>query len=604
MGEKNMQAAPLLTINDMAFHYSKRFIWGINQESVKLFFRCCNMRVYIDGFVDDELAGRTIYHKMIYRIEDIPAENSILFVSQPGKKGEITSEIAVCDHPVIMNPKTGNADIYIYGAGKIGKWLLDYLKQNHITVKGFIDTDLKKVNTDLSGIRVYGQSVLKSLDQGTIIIEAGKYYQEIDLIVRECNQSVERYYCENTLWFRDDMIWIDENIFFGGAKSVDGSFDGKTIYLCGNNDDVAGRYCEVFQLLDFKDTCIAKWEDDIDDAGDFCCIEDAVLEENCFIIFCSEVIGKRELGKLYDLGLERGKDFCDIRCNIWEKAGYLHSPQCQGIQILDINLAYTRDMQGEVPGIAVLGDNRKDNYKIAILGASTTTSGYFWIKSWPEILYDKYLNGHVTIFNGAVEGYTSAQELIKLMRDIVGLKPDMVIVYDGYNDVARKAAFPDMPNVYAIPYMKTIMEYAGGGKAEKYNIFCGMPSTGTVIEDWLKNIEYMHAVCEINHIKFLSCVQPLLYSKPDISLKGDRILKEKWDLQFGTPEVVTIPIRELRKAAAEICQTHKYIYDLSHIFDDQEVYMDFCHVFEAGNEIIADEIYKILKKMEKDFIAL
>ena len=38
-----------------------------------------------------------------------------------------------------------------------------------------------------------------------------------------------------------------------------------------------------------------------------------------------------------------------------------------------------------------------------------------------------------------------------------------------------------------------------------------------------------------------------------------------------------------------------YIYDLSHIFDgENDIYMDVCHVWQKGNQIIAQEIEKII----------
>lgn len=39
-----------------------------------------------------------------------------------------------------------------------------------------------------------------------------------------------------------------------------------------------------------------------------------------------------------------------------------------------------------------------------------------------------------------------------------------------------------------------------------------------------------------------------------------------------------------------------YMYDLSHIFDGcEDVYMDYVHVWESGNRIIAKEIGSIIR---------
>lgn len=592
----NESAMPLLVINPMAEEYSKKYIIGTDEHSLKLFFKLCSLRIYIDGFIDNELQGKTIYHKRIYGIEDISVTDSILLTETPKKN--ILSKIAVCDEVIVLNPKINWSDAYIYGAGYVGTKLLSYLQGKNITVRGFIDSDETKIGSTILGVKVYSKSVIATLCSGASVIEAGKYYQEIDMVVCQLNKNVDRFFYTDIYaeigMLRDNTIWIDANVFFDGVIFLDKGFDNRKIFLCGMDYKIINKYFEVFKLLDFANICMAKWEESISENEEMDCIEDALLEDDFLIVYCCAMIDDENLSRLCNLGLERGRDFCDIRCDLWERQQYLHSPNFKGIQMLDINLAYTRDMGSEYPGISILGENRISDYKIAVLGGSTSTSGYFWIKSWPEFLYEKYYGKDITIFNGAVEGYTSAQELIKLMRDIVCLKPDLLIVYDGYNDVAAKPAFPDMPNPFAIPYMKTIMEYANRrlGDAEKYKIFCGMPSSKSAIEDWLKNIEYMHAVCEVNDIKFFSFIQPLFYSKPDLVLKEDIILNKKWDFHFGDSEVVKTPVRELRECAKEISKTHEYIYDLSHIFDDEEVYLDQCHVFENGNQIIASEIYR------------
>lgn len=591
------QPLPVL-VNPVIFLYSRRYIVGTDENSLKLFLQLCSMRVYVDGFIDDELKGKTIYHKRVYSMKDISKVDSILLADNL-KKNDF-SGVAICDCVIEINSDIDWSNAYIYGAGNMGIKLLRHLQDNNITINGFIDCDKTKAGTVILGVKVYHTSILTSLRSGIAVIEAGKYYQEMDAIVFELNKNVKRFFYMDMSGQRNDAIWVWHDILFDRGILLDLGFDNRKIYLCGKDKKIAEQYLDIFKLLDFEDVCIAKWSELVPDNEETVYIEDALLEENSLVIFCSETVGDEDLERLYNLGMERGKDFCDIRCNIWERQQYMHSAHCNGIQVLDVNLAYTRNMGSRFPGIAILGENLENDYKIAVLGASTSTSGYFRVKSWPEFLYEKFSDAHITILNGAVEGYTSAQELIKLIRDIVCLKPDLVIVYDGYNDMANQSAFPEMPNIYAISYMKTIMEYANGrmGNVRNRDIFCGIPSLGNAIEDWLKNIEYMNAVCEINHIKFVSFIQPLFYSKPKMTLKEDIILQKKWDFHFGIPETVKVPVKELRKRAAEISRTYEYIFDLSPIFDtsEEQIYFDICHVLDKGNAIIADEVYKIIQK--------
>lgn len=596
---KKKQSMPFLILNPEVIKYTRRYIWGTDQKALRLFFRLCNMRVYVDGFIDDELDGATIYHKKIYSMKQIPTSESILLLADAER--ECSVEAAACDTPVVINPAIGCSDLYIYGAGDMGRILLDYLKGKNIVVKGFIDSDAAKVNTYVSGIKVYQSDILRSLGEGTSVIAAGKYYQEIDERVYQINEKIGRYYFANPSILSDTAIYVDQYRTFDGLLFLDRGFENKKIYLRGKDYKQSCQYLELFLLLDFEDICIAKWSENTSENEEICCIEDVLLEENSYIIYCSDSIEEVELERLHKLGLKRGKDYCDIRCNVWEKKQYVFSSKSHGIQILDINLAYTREMGWDFPGIAIYGDNCEEDYKIAVLGGSTSTDGYYDFKCWPSILFEKYSGSRVTIFNAAVEGYASAQELIKLMRDIVPLKPDMVIVFDGCNDLPRDA-MPSVANIFEFTYMKTIMEYINGqigAEAGKHKIFCGIPACERAIEVWLKNIKYMHAVCEINNIKFLSFMQPLFYGKPKMHSKQDAIVHKKWDIHYGeASETIKVSMREFRKRAPEICKANDYIYDLSDILDNEE-YMDSLHVFEKGNRIIADEIFKVINDVVK-----
>lgn len=588
---ENRQSTPLFIMNPVVLNYSKRYILGTTPNALKLFFRLCNMRIYVDGFVDDELDGVTIYHKRIYKKESLAFSDSILLTVD--SVTEDLMGLAVCKNPVVINPEISGTDIFIYGAGYMGRMLMDYLRKSDLVVRGFIDSDSGKANDDISGIKVYTPDILQSLQKETSIIEAGKYYKEIDMIISEHNKALNRYYFADTIALRDEAIWVDDNKSFDGIIFCDGKgdFGDKVIYLCGRDYDLVQKYYEVFKLLDFEHVCIAKWSQELPGVGEqeICCVEEALLEENFLIVFCG-LVTEEDFEKLQNLGLERGKDFCDIRCNIWEKQ------ECYE-QILDVNLGYTRNMQGTFPGIAVHGNNAERDYKIVVLGASTSSSGFYRFKSWPEILYEICGNDNVTIFNGAVEGYVSAQELIKLMRDIVWLNPDLVIVYDGHSDVARNGAY----NIFDIPYMSTVMEYADRNigkeaKTSSRSIFHGIPPMADALEVWLKNIEYMHAVCEINHIKFISFMQPNFFSKPQIISKEEMVTRKKWRCRFSSYiEMIETQLKDFRKAAPIVSKSHEYIYDLTDIFDKEDVYMDNCHVYEDGNKIIAQEIYKVIK---------
>lgn len=113
--------------------------------------------------------------------------------------------------------------------------------------------------------------------------------------------------------------------------------------------------------------------------------------------------------------------------------------------ILDTNLGHNFLADSKYPGIMVYGDDTAEDFKIAVLGGSTTDGKFTFFKSWPELMYEELGNQNfknVTVYNGGVSGYASGQELLKLIRDMIPLKPDMVIVYDGFNDLNYRNPYP------------------------------------------------------------------------------------------------------------------------------------------------------------------
>lgn len=76
--------------------------------------------------------------------------------------------------------------------------------------------------------------------------------------------------------------------------------------------------------------------------------------------------------------------------------------------------------------------------RILILGGSTSDQFYDQ-NNWPKQLYTRLKEGQYNfkIYNGAVAGYNSSQELLKLLRDIRIIRPHIVISYNGVNEVFR-----------------------------------------------------------------------------------------------------------------------------------------------------------------------
>ena len=89
----------------------------------------------------------------------------------------------------------------------------------------------------------------------------------------------------------------------------------------------------------------------------------------------------------------------------------------------------------------------QNTFRIVAVGGSTTYSidVQNYRNSYPDLL-EQYLraNGfdHVEILNAGATEYTSNQNLINLQLRVLPLQPDLVIVYQGFNDIRDRFVYP------------------------------------------------------------------------------------------------------------------------------------------------------------------
>lgn len=361
----------------------------------------------------------------------------------------------------------------------------------------------------------------------------------------------------------------------------------KRIFLYGFTER-SRRIAEIYELLDFyiegyiDDELYGKHQ-----AKRIIAIEELTYEDNIFVLinrecYCSNI------KKLADLGISMFENMAiDNPFGTW----YLGI----GNQVLDINLGHSFVGRQGICGFEVLGSNDNNAFSIVILGGSTTDGTLFPFMSWPEILMEKIGNRNVKIYNGGVVGYTSTQELVKLLRDVLYLRPDMVITYDGFNDMVASAD----KNPFSFSDVQRAMEYADSNKdkiwldifAEGVRPFSGICPNIDKFDIWLGNIEKMSIICENEGILFFAFHQPILYSKLNKTKEERGLLWSTWRMNDCYKWA-----KEFRHRIKPIADTYEYIYDLSDIFDNEtDIYMEDCHVYEKGNRIIAESVYKTIR---------
>ena len=256
---------------------------------------------------------------------------------------------------------------------------------------------------------------------------------------------------------------------------------------------------------------------------------------------------------------------------------------------------------------------------VALGGSTTDPFGSCAEGSWPEELARLFEQQDKpgTVFAGGVSGYTTAQEVLKLLRDVLEIEPDVVISYGGYNDFysfdpdfhwirEQQAAFyksvsgmPDepfgiLPNLryYGKRFLKL-------NKADPdVPLYLGRKSTLTPEQRLVRNWDLMYAVCNINGIRFYGVLQPVFgLIKP-----ADRNRTvERWNL-INNPVRKKVfdslePNYEKVRSAVE---TRKYLADFTMIFaeeEDETIFTferDPVHINLKGNRIVAENMYRLL----------
>lgn len=456
-------------------------------------------------------------------------------------------------------------------------WMEYFIKEN-VYIDGFV-TDV----SECIDVYVYNKKIfcVNEIDWENSVIfskEELKKYPKIQSIILDDN--MDKYIMDSKVFVDEKECFAIQNV--GWMREI---VKDKPIFVHGFSDR-SKRIAEIYELLDFH---IAGYIDDElygEQKEKIIAVEELVYEDSFFVLMDREYY-RHNIKKLADLGVFMFENLAiDNPFGTW----YLGI----GRQILDINLGHSFVGKQGICGFEILGSSDDNAYSIAILGGSTTDGTLFPFKSWPEALMEKIGNLNVRIYNGGVVGYTSTQELVKLLRDVLNLTPDMVIVYDGFNDMAASAE----KNPFAFSDIQRAMDYADDNKdkiwldvfAEGVAPYTGIQPNADKFDIWLNNIKRMRVICENEGISFFAFHQPILYSKLNMTKEEKGLLWSTWRVND-----CYVWANEFRSRIKPIADTYEYIYDLSDIFDNEtDIYMEDCHVYEKGNRIIADSIYEII----------
>jgi lysophospholipase L1-like esterase len=240
---------------------------------------------------------------------------------------------------------------------------------------------------------------------------------------------------------------------------------------------------------------------------------------------------------------------------------------------------------------------------VLALGGSTT-DGVKFPDSWPEQLANILSDNNITatVINGGIGGYTTSQDLFKLIRDGFEFQPDIVIEYGGVNDgwiysvqnhlmvhpyqenILKVATGQDMPRI--LPSTTTLAREYLPKPSIDYSL--GVSSKRTRAQTFKKNMEIMNAATASQGGQFYAVIQPFSFfqsrhANPNPQSVGFEFIKGVTDLYR---EILFLP------------NTRDFIHDATQALEGttEVVYQpDGVHLNSVGNRIIAEYMFNLIR---------
>jgi hypothetical protein len=267
-------------------------------------------------------------------------------------------------------------------------------------------------------------------------------------------------------------------------------------------------------------------------------------------------------------------------------------------------------------------------FRVFILGGSTVEGGLN--DQWAIDTYlgqdlKKYYQG-VEVINSGIVGYTSKEELALLQTRILDLQPDVVVIFDGRNDLYYSIMENGSPYYSCKNVLDKLINYPTfyslstnlarfltkkSAAITRTFRFCFRQKQQAVyphkvkfkdlaIATYVSNLRLLKAALEINGIKGIIAFQPTLgYAKDNVTAYEKSVAsylqdEEKSDWLSQIPLVWP---QVGRQVAAIADSGPVRTYDLTRVFEQtrETAYIDSVHYTPLGCQIIASRLSEIIR---------
>jgi lysophospholipase L1-like esterase len=321
------------------------------------------------------------------------------------------------------------------------------------------------------------------------------------------------------------------------------------------------------------------------------------------------ITGRNHYDTLYDAGWGKLAAFLRAAHLDFNNSLLLSQPG-KHVQ-LDVNVG-SNIYRGEKQGIRIWGNWDEAKTRIITLGGSTSDAFFadysdMYI-SWTEMLHRRLQNSvtDISVAGAGIVAYSSSQELLKLVRDIIPLRPSLVISFSGVNDFLKFSATENLPadsqerkNHHRRPFLaysterlfRGIHEAAIRGEinVDTGNVCYGVCNNYDAVTFWIDIMRMMYSMGLEFGFRFLGILQP-----NNVTYRSGEMR------EFHTWGRDVFEQRKMEyDRARKLVRNHSYLLDYTNIFNelDEDPYLDGAHVMPTGNRAIAEQVHKDILRM-------
>jgi lysophospholipase L1-like esterase len=265
-------------------------------------------------------------------------------------------------------------------------------------------------------------------------------------------------------------------------------------------------------------------------------------------------------------------------------------------------------------------------YRIVVVGGSAVISGRtnddLFTVMLENLLADEFADVAFEVINAGVPGYTSTQELFLVETQILDWNPDLVLIYDGRNDMFE-ASMPDY-----LPYWnqrnEEVMSFLSGNEdvlrahlfswdllsrrvfqieqhpERDYNTPRGERHAYTMhqeaLEVYASNLETVTIVLQGYGVQPAMAFQPILTTTHKPLSETEQAILDSLDGQFLAAQRELVPGAIARMG--EVAERYDVPWiDLSDVYDEssETMFLDDVHQNDAGNTLIAQALFEMLE---------